>query len=285
MACRHAEKALWSRTVYIQAIKIPRTSRCTEPKGHSTRLSLRMSWSLSLDGWQALSTRKFCSRQPCLSESLGETTVLMNRQYSSQQMFFDLLGELTVRAIFLFAMGVVYHGHFSFRNELDVCSLQKASVPSSGFSMRCLSVPSSGFSTWCVSVPSVLSFGFSMWCLSVPSSGFSMWCIPVPSPVFDLQRPCFILLWAWFTRDLQLPSFIQQWEWFTMAMFLFSNISVWYPGFSLACWHILRTCRQPIPLQERPSMPAPTVSENEDGGELITPVKTVPVERAAFECF
>jgi hypothetical protein len=31
-----------------------------------TRLSLRMSWSLRLDGWQVLSPRKFCSRQPNL---------------------------------------------------------------------------------------------------------------------------------------------------------------------------------------------------------------------------
>ncbi len=31
-----------------------------------TRLPLRMSWSLRLDCWQVLSTRKFCSRQPYL---------------------------------------------------------------------------------------------------------------------------------------------------------------------------------------------------------------------------
>ncbi len=37
-----------------------------------------------------------------------------------------------------------------------------------------------------------------------------------------------------------------------MAIFLFSNISAWYTGFSLAYWHILRTCRWTIPLQERP---------------------------------
>jgi hypothetical protein len=33
-------------------------------------------------------------------------------------------------------------------------------------------------------------------------------------------------------------------------------------------------------------MPAPTVSEDEDGGEVITPDGTpVPAARAAFECF
>jgi uncharacterized membrane protein YbjE (DUF340 family) len=38
----------------------------------------------------------------------------MNRQHSSQQKFFDLLGELKFRAIFHFAMGVMYHDRFSF---------------------------------------------------------------------------------------------------------------------------------------------------------------------------
>ena len=46
--------------------------------------------------------------------------MLMHRQHSSQQKFFDLLGELEFRAIFLFALGVMYHDHFSFRNERDV---------------------------------------------------------------------------------------------------------------------------------------------------------------------
>jgi hypothetical protein len=47
----------------------------------------------------------------------------MNRQHSSQQKFFDLLGELQFRAIFHFAMGVMYHDRFSFRNERNVRSL------------------------------------------------------------------------------------------------------------------------------------------------------------------
>jgi hypothetical protein len=47
----------------------------------------------------------------------------MNRQHSSQQKFFDLLGELKFRAIFHFAMDVMYHDRFSFRNELNVRSL------------------------------------------------------------------------------------------------------------------------------------------------------------------
>jgi hypothetical protein len=47
----------------------------------------------------------------------------MNRQHSSQQKFFDLLGELKFRAIFLFALGVMYHDRFSFRNERNVRSL------------------------------------------------------------------------------------------------------------------------------------------------------------------
>ncbi len=35
--------------------------------------------------------------------------MLMHRQHSSQQKFFDLLGELEFRAILHFAMGVMYH--------------------------------------------------------------------------------------------------------------------------------------------------------------------------------
>ncbi len=92
-------------------------------------------WSLRLDGWQVFSTRQYCSRQPYLRgahESLGETTVLMNRQHSSQQKFFDLFGELKCWAIFLFAMDVMYHDHFSFRNERDVrfdCPFLSVGIP------------------------------------------------------------------------------------------------------------------------------------------------------------
>ncbi len=66
------------------------------------------------------------------SEILGETTVLMNRQHSSQQKFFDLLGELKFRAIFLFALGVMYHDRLSFRNERNVrfdCSFLSVGLP------------------------------------------------------------------------------------------------------------------------------------------------------------
>ena len=43
--------------------------------------------------------------------------MLQTRVHPSQQKFFDLLGELKFRAIFLFALGVMYHDRFSFRNE------------------------------------------------------------------------------------------------------------------------------------------------------------------------
>jgi hypothetical protein len=46
--------------------------------------------------------------------------------------FFDLLGELKFRAIFLFALGVMYHDRFSFRNERNVrfdCSFLSVGLP------------------------------------------------------------------------------------------------------------------------------------------------------------
>ena len=46
--------------------------------------------------------------------------MLQTRVHPSQQKFFDLLGELKSRAIFLFALGVMYHDSFSFRNERNV---------------------------------------------------------------------------------------------------------------------------------------------------------------------
>ncbi len=58
--------------------------------------------------------------------------MLMNRQHSSQQKFLDLLGELKFLAIFLFALGVMYHDSFSFRNESNVrfdCSFLSVGIP------------------------------------------------------------------------------------------------------------------------------------------------------------
>ena len=58
--------------------------------------------------------------------------MLQTRVIPSQQKFFDLLGELEFRAIFLFALGVMYHDSFSFRNEHDVrfdCSFLSVGVP------------------------------------------------------------------------------------------------------------------------------------------------------------
>ncbi len=58
--------------------------------------------------------------------------MLMHRQHSSQQKFFALLGELKFRAIFLFALGVMYHDRFSFRNERNVlfdCSFLSVGIP------------------------------------------------------------------------------------------------------------------------------------------------------------
>jgi hypothetical protein len=58
--------------------------------------------------------------------------VLMNSQHSSQQKFFDLLGELKFRANFVFALGVMYHDSFSFRNERNVhfdCSFLSVGIP------------------------------------------------------------------------------------------------------------------------------------------------------------
>ncbi len=86
-------------------------------------------------GWLAGAFNKKVLFKTAQSESLRETTVLMKSQHSSQQKFFDLLGELKFRAIVHFAMGMMYHGRFSFRNERDVRSLRNSSVPSSGFSM------------------------------------------------------------------------------------------------------------------------------------------------------
>ena len=60
-------------------------------------------------GWLAGAFTKKVLFETAQSENLGETTVLMNSQHSSQQKFFDLLGELKFRAIFLFALGVMYH--------------------------------------------------------------------------------------------------------------------------------------------------------------------------------
>ena len=57
---------------------------------------------------------------------------LMTRVHPSQQKFFDLLGELKFRAIFLFALGVMYHDRFSFRNERNVrfdCSFLSVGLP------------------------------------------------------------------------------------------------------------------------------------------------------------
>ncbi len=62
--------------------------------------------------------------------------MLMSCQHSSQQKFFDLLGELKFRAIFLFALGVMYHDHFSFRNERNVrfdCSILSDGIPADFF--------------------------------------------------------------------------------------------------------------------------------------------------------
>ena len=58
--------------------------------------------------------------------------MLQNRLHPSQQKFFDLLGELKFRAIFLFALGVMYHDRFSFRNERNVrfdCSFLSVGLP------------------------------------------------------------------------------------------------------------------------------------------------------------
>jgi hypothetical protein len=58
--------------------------------------------------------------------------VLQTRVHPSQQKFFDLLGELKFRAIFLFALGVMYHDRFSFRNERNVrfdCSFLSVGLP------------------------------------------------------------------------------------------------------------------------------------------------------------
>ena len=81
-------------------------------------------------GWLAGAFTKKVLFETAQSENLGETTVLMNRQHSSQQKFFDLLGEF--RAIFNFAIGVMYHDRFSFRNERNVrfdCSLLSFGIP------------------------------------------------------------------------------------------------------------------------------------------------------------
>ncbi len=45
-------------------------------------------------GWLAGAFNKKVLFETALFESLGETTVLMNRQHSSRQTFFDLFGEL-----------------------------------------------------------------------------------------------------------------------------------------------------------------------------------------------
>jgi hypothetical protein len=71
-------------------------------------------------GWMAGAFNKKVLFETALSESPEETTVLKNRQHSSQQNFFDLLIELKFRAIFLFAMGVMYQGHFPFCNGRNV---------------------------------------------------------------------------------------------------------------------------------------------------------------------
>ena len=58
--------------------------------------------------------------------------MLQTRVHPSQQKFFDLLGELKFRAIFLFALCVMYHDRFSFRNERNVrfdCSFRSVGVP------------------------------------------------------------------------------------------------------------------------------------------------------------
>ena len=58
--------------------------------------------------------------------------MLQTRVHPSQQKFFDLLGELKFRAIFLFALGVMYHDRFSFRNERNVrfdCSFLSVGLP------------------------------------------------------------------------------------------------------------------------------------------------------------
>ena len=58
--------------------------------------------------------------------------MLQTRVHPSQQKFFDLLGELKSRAIFLFALGVMYHDRFSFRNERNVrfdCSFLSVRLP------------------------------------------------------------------------------------------------------------------------------------------------------------
>ncbi len=83
-------------------------------------------------GWLAGAFNKKVLFETAQCESLGETKVLMSRQHSNQQKFFDLLGELKFRTIFLVAMGVMYHGHFSFRNERDVrfdCSFLSVGIP------------------------------------------------------------------------------------------------------------------------------------------------------------
>ncbi len=58
--------------------------------------------------------------------------MLQTLVHPSQQKFFDLLGELEFRAIFLFALGVMYHDRFSFRNERNVrfdCSFLSVGLP------------------------------------------------------------------------------------------------------------------------------------------------------------
>jgi hypothetical protein len=90
-------------------------------------------------GWLAGAFNKKVLFETALSESLGETTVLMNRQHSSQQKFFDHLGELKFRAIFLFCNGrdvPCNHDHFSFRNERDVrfdCPFLSVGIPADFF--------------------------------------------------------------------------------------------------------------------------------------------------------
>ena len=66
------------------------------------------------------------------SDALGVTTVLQTRVHPSQQKFFDLLCELKFRAIFLVALGVMYHDRFFSRNERNLrfdCSFLSVGLP------------------------------------------------------------------------------------------------------------------------------------------------------------